>query len=202
MLINTYQYLYLLVIATFHLEYTYTNLRNSIISTLFWATITDFYAGKRYIVGYYIGFVGIITSIMILAAGHKSSVEYAAYYWAGSVYACQATFFAWANDAMRFEDETFRGVVLASMNMFSGAVNAWWLLLFYSSDFAPFFTKGMYAMIGTCIALVIWTTGLLYMTAKAEKERGLYRNDSMSEKRSVEAVGGGGVEKADGAFAV
>lgn len=84
--------------------------------------------------------IGIITSAMILGAGEHEAVTFAAYYIAGSVYACQATFFAWANDAMRYEDNTFRGVVIASMNMMSGAVNAWWSIIFYSANFAPAFT--------------------------------------------------------------
>lgn len=142
-----------------------------IVSTLFWATLTDFYGGKRYLVGYYITIVGIVTSIMILVAGSNNTVSFVAYYWAGSVYACQATFFAWANDAMRFEDETFRGVVLASMNMMSGAVNAWWSIVFYGAAYAPYFTRGIWAMIGTCVALGIWTTGLLWMTVRSEKRR-------------------------------
>ena len=50
------------------------------------------------------------------------------------------TFFAWANDAMRFEDGTFRVVVLASMNMMSSAVNAWWSIIFYGATYAPYFT--------------------------------------------------------------
>ena len=45
--------------------------------------------------------------------------------WAGSVYACQATFFAWANDVLRYEEDSLRAVVIASMNMGSNAVNAW-----------------------------------------------------------------------------
>ena len=53
---------------------------------------------------------------------------------------CDRTFFAWANDAMRFQDETFRGVVLASMNMMSNAVNAWWSIIFYGAIYAPYFT--------------------------------------------------------------
>jgi ACS family pantothenate transporter-like MFS transporter len=61
-----------------------------IMSTLFWATLTDFYGGKRYLVGYYIAVVGIVTSIMILVAGSTTPVSFVAYYWAGSVYACQA----------------------------------------------------------------------------------------------------------------
>lgn len=31
--------------------------------------------------------------------------------------------------------------------------------------------RGMWAMIGTCIAMAIWTSGLLYMTSKSEKKR-------------------------------
>lgn len=114
-----------------------------IISTLFWSTLTDFLGGKRYLVGFYITVIGIVTSIMILVSAtdpSKEGVTFAAYYLAGSVYACQATFFAWANDAMRWEDDTFRGVVLASMNMFSGAVNAWWSIVFYGASYAPAFT--------------------------------------------------------------
>jgi ACS family pantothenate transporter-like MFS transporter len=40
----------------------------------------------------------------------------------------------------------------------------------------------MWAMIATCIALAIWTSGLLYLTNKAEK------------KRIVESEGGTGDE--------
>ncbi|TAQ88360.1 hypothetical protein B7494_g3303 [Chlorociboria aeruginascens] len=142
-----------------------------IVSTLFWATLTDFLGGRRYLVGYYITVLGIVTSIMILVAGSNNAVSFAAYYLAGSVYACQATFFAWTNDAMRHEDETFRAVVLASMNMMNNAVNAWWSIIFYSANYAPYFIRGMWAMIGTCIALGIWTTGLLWITSREEKKR-------------------------------
>ena len=76
---------------------------------------------------------------MILGTNAAVAPTFAAYYWAGSVYACQATFFAWANDAMRYEEDSLRAVVLASMNAGSNAVNAWWSLLFYSADLAPLF---------------------------------------------------------------
>jgi len=110
-----------------------------IISTLAWATLTDFMQGKRYLVGYWIAITGVITSAMILAPGMPNAGIFAAYYWAGSVYACQATFFAWANDAMRYEEDSLRAVVIASMNAGSGAVNAWWSIVFYSADMAPYF---------------------------------------------------------------
>ncbi|KAK4180638.1 hypothetical protein QBC36DRAFT_19613 [Triangularia setosa] len=148
-----------------------------IVSTLFFATLTDFLGGKRWIVGYFIGITGICTSVMILAAqyglvreGRETAVVMAAYYWAGTVYACQATFFAWANDAMRWREPVFRSVVLAGMNLGSNAVNAWWSIVFYGASMAPFFTRGMYAMIATSVALAVWTAGLSYMTRRHEQK--------------------------------
>jgi ACS family pantothenate transporter-like MFS transporter len=131
-------------------KYTVSQLNNyptgvpavGIISTLFWTTLTDFMGGRRYLVAYFIAITGIATSVMILTS-HKTSVVFAAYYWAGAVYACQATFFAWANDAMRFEDDQLRAVVIASMNMGSNAVNAWWSILFYGANFAPWFVVSL-----------------------------------------------------------
>jgi ACS family pantothenate transporter-like MFS transporter len=61
-----------------------------IVSTLFWATLTDFLGGKRYLVGYFIGITSIATSIMILVSSRdptnpqSTTVTMAAYYWAGS----------------------------------------------------------------------------------------------------------------------
>lgn len=114
-------------------KYTVSQLNNyptgvpavGIVSTLFWATLTDFMGGKRYLVGYWIGITGVVTSALILAYPDRTSVHFGAYYWAGSVYACQATFFAWANDVLRYEEDSLRAVVIASMNMGSNAVNAW-----------------------------------------------------------------------------
>ncbi|KAJ9293536.1 hypothetical protein DTO271G3_7801 [Paecilomyces variotii] len=141
-----------------------------IVSTLFWATLTDFLGGKRYLVGYFIAVTGIVTSVLILTRFSDTATVFGAYYWAGAVYACQATFFAWCNDAMRDQDGRLRSVVLASMNMGNNAVNAWWSILFYSAEFAPKFTKGMWAMIGCSIALAIWTSVVLYMSVREEKK--------------------------------
>jgi ACS family pantothenate transporter-like MFS transporter len=136
------------------IKYTVTQLNNyptgvpavGIVSTLFWATLTDFLNGKRYLVGYFIAITGIVTSAMILSASRdptsssSTAVIFGAYYWAGAVYACQATFFAWCNDSMRHEDPMYRAVVLAGMNVGSNAVNAWWSLIFYGASMAPLFT--------------------------------------------------------------
>jgi ACS family pantothenate transporter-like MFS transporter len=195
------------------IKYTVSQLNNyptgvpaiGIVSTLFWATLTDFLHGKRYLVGYFIGVTGIVTSAMVLAASkdptnsHSTTIVFAAYYWAGAVYACQATFFAWCNDAMRFEEPVFRGVVLAGMNLGSNAVNAWWSIIFYGASMAPWFTvslppslpsfqsrmscgqseltfrsqRGMWAMIACSIALVIWCAALSWFHHRDSMRRNL-----------------------------
>ncbi len=135
-------------------EYSVAQLNNyptgvpaaGIVSTLFWATLTDFLNGKRYLVGYFIGVTGVVTSALILAAAHypdaslSTPMVFGAYYWAGAVYACQATFFAWANDTLRYEDHMFRAIVLAGMNLGSNVINAWWTIVFYGASMAPWFT--------------------------------------------------------------
>ena len=45
-----------------------------------------------------------------------------------------------ANDVLRYEEDSLRAVVIASMNMGSNAVNAWWSIIFYSANLAPKFT--------------------------------------------------------------
>ncbi|KAL2163885.1 hypothetical protein VTH06DRAFT_3097 [Thermothelomyces fergusii] len=172
-----------------------------IVSTLFWAALTDVLGGKRYLVGHFIGVTGVATSAMILAArrmaaegggsggsSRATAVVFAAYYWAGAVYACQATFFAWANDATRHREPVFRSVVLAGMNLGSNAVNAWWSILFYGASMAPWFERGMYAMIATSVALVIWTAGLSFVIWRAEKKRRLLGAMGPTHEESEKAL--------------
>jgi ACS family pantothenate transporter-like MFS transporter len=104
------------------------------------------------VVGYWIGITGVITSALILAYPQSTSIHFAMYYWAGSVYACQATFFAWANDVLRYEEDSLRAVVIASMNMGSNAINAWWSIVFYG----------------------LWTGALVWMQIRTEKRRQIH----------------------------
>ncbi|AEO58373.1 hypothetical protein MYCTH_2305642 [Thermothelomyces thermophilus ATCC 42464] len=190
-------------------SYTVSQLNNyptgvpavGIVSTLFWAALTDFLGGKRYMVGYFIGVTGVATSAMILGAkgmterdprrggggGRAEAVVFAAYYWAGTVYACQATFFAWANDATRHREPVFRSVVLAGMNVGSNAVNAWWSIVFYGASMAPWFERGMYAMIATSLALPVWTAGLSFVIWRAARKRRLRAVTSHTHEESGKA---------------
>lgn len=72
---------------------------------------------------------------------------------------------------MRYENDALRAIVIASMNCGSNAVNAWWSLLFYSADQAPRFTKGMWAMVGTCVVMAGWTSVLLVGLRRVERKK-------------------------------
>lgn len=53
----------------------------------------------------------------------------------------------------------------------------------------------MWAMIGTCIAMVVWTSGLLYMTNRAEKRRVVEaREAGMDTDKKFEAATDGDVK--------
>ncbi|KAL4890648.1 major facilitator superfamily domain-containing protein [Aspergillus ambiguus] len=186
---NSLLALYMKAHPTIH--YTVAQLNNyptgvpavGIVSTLFWATVTDILGGKRYLVAYFIGLTGIVTSVLILTQFENTATVFGAYYWAGAVYACQATFFAWCNDTMRSRDARQRSVVIASMNMGNNAVNAWWSIIFYSADLAPRFTRGMWAMIGCSIALVLWATAIVYQTIREGRKTTTRDSSPMIEQQ-------------------
>ncbi|EAA33618.3 hypothetical protein GE21DRAFT_5257 [Neurospora crassa] len=183
-----------------------------ILSTLFFAFITDLYPNHRSIVGYFIGIIGVLTPSLILAAEHghfgvdpagnkATAVVMGMYYLSGSVYACQATFFAWANDAMTRDgkEAVFRGVVLAGMNMGNNAVNAWWSIVFYGADMAPWFERGMWAMIGTSVGLAVWTGFLSYMERRSRRRRRRREREEVKEREGARRMQGG--DSADGPLA-
>lgn len=120
----------------------------SIVALLTTAVWTD-YTKKRYQVNLVIAAVMVVAAALILAqdrigtGGALASLVpsrglepdltlprsprtavFFAFYIAGISYAGQASNFSWANDLTR-DDEQERGIVLASMNMFSNAFNAW-----------------------------------------------------------------------------
>ncbi|RDA90696.1 hypothetical protein CP533_4959 [Ophiocordyceps camponoti-saundersi (nom. inval.)] len=149
-----------------------------IASTLACAALTDRLGGRRQLAGYVAAAAGVVSAVMLLVAARLSPTEpattamvFAGFYVSGAVYATQAVFFAWCNDAMRYESDAFRGVVLASMNLGSNAVNAWWSLVFYGASTAPWFTRGMWAMLACCIALSLWTAGLARKIGQEERGR-------------------------------
>lgn len=128
------------------ITYTVSQLNNyptgvpavGIVSTLLWATYTDIY-GRRYITGFHNAVVGICTAAIILAPSTSTAGIFGAYYWAGTIYCCQATFFAWANDTMRGHPPALRAFVIGFMNFGGNSFQVWWPLIFYRADAAPMF---------------------------------------------------------------
>lgn len=56
--------------------------------------------------------------------------------------------------------------------MGSNAVNAWWSIIFYGANFAPYFTRGLWAMLAVSIAMGAWTAALVGMQSRTERRRG------------------------------
>ena len=68
----------------------------------------------------------VFTGITLLVYdGVPQWLRFAAFCTAGAGYAGQASNFAWANQACE-EDDQLRAIVIASMNMFSNVLAAWW----------------------------------------------------------------------------
>ena len=74
--------------------------------------------------------------------------------------------------------------MLASMNMWNNVVNAWWPLVFYPATDAPRFTKGMWAMIGTCIATLLVTWLVWYLERREKRDKARYEREEAEEKGS------------------
>ncbi|SCU97006.1 LADA_0H03928g1_1 [Lachancea dasiensis] len=121
-----------------------------------------------------IGIVMCIVAVMIRAQSSSPAVLFTAQYLGGVCYASQAVFFSWANIVCQ-NDLQERAIVLASMNMFSGAVNAWWSLLFYSATMAPHYERGCYALM--CTALGSAATAVLI--------KWLQRREMLKDLRSL-----------------
>lgn len=154
-------------------------------------------AKYHYRVAICIAVLMLVSTIMLLAAPLNHHVAFAAHYLSGSAYAGQATFFAWAN-VVCANDLQERAVVLASMNMFSNAVNAWWSILFYAADTAPKFRNGCYAMLATVIVSVFTAVVIRYLQLREERQWDMLSDkheladdektiDSLSKKPEVKA---------------
>ncbi|CCM04842.1 uncharacterized protein FIBRA_07035 [Fibroporia radiculosa] len=141
-----------------------------IVSTLLCATWTDATRSRaRWPVLVYMALAVIVASICLLVWRAPIGLKFFAYYLAGASYSGQATTFAWANQICAGDDQE-RAIVLASMNMWNNAVNAWWPLLFYPATDAPEFRKGMWAMIGTGTATLL-VTFFVWFLERRERRR-------------------------------
>lgn len=141
-----------------------------ILATVSCAMYIDFTGAKNhYRAGFLMALIMVIASILLLAQPTSKSFMFAAQYLGGFAYAGQAAFFAWAN-VVCARDLEEKAVVLASMNMFSNAVNAWWLLLFFSADTAPKFRRGGISMICTAVASMVVCAAIRYLQVREQKK--------------------------------
>ncbi|SCU99563.1 LAME_0G03774g1_1 [Lachancea meyersii CBS 8951] len=122
-------------------------------------------------VALFIGIVMCVVAVMIRAAPITPGVLFTAQYLGGVCYAAQAVFFSWANVVCQ-NDLQERAIVLASMNMFSGAVNAWWSLLFFSATMAPRYERGCYALIATAVGSCL-VAGVIKWFQRRDQKRDL-----------------------------
>ncbi|AMD20341.1 HDL403Wp [Eremothecium sinecaudum] len=111
-----------------------------------------------------------VVAILIRVDPLNHAMMFTAQYLGGVAYAGQAVFFSWAN-VICHNDIQERAIVLASMNMFSGAVNAWWSLLFYSATQVPRFKEGAYALIATSIGSAIMSVIIRVLQVREVKHR-------------------------------
>ncbi|EMG50184.1 FEN2 Pantothenate transporter FEN2 [Candida maltosa Xu316] len=109
---------------------------------------------KHWHMGILIGIIVIVSAIIHVANPHNTAAVFVSQYLSAFSFAGQTVFFSWAN-VVCMNDLQERAIVLASMNMFSNAVNAWWSLLFYAADTVPEFKKGCWALLATGIASIV-----------------------------------------------
>lgn len=158
-----------------------------ILSTLLWALGTDIWGG-RWASGYYVAVTAIGNAVILIVPSSSVAAKFGAYYWAGTIYCIQATFFAWANDSMRSSSPALRACVIACMNSAGNCFQAWWPLIFYRASDAPNFIvrisihnvnvysnllkvkqKGTICIMAIGAAMAAWTTVMIYMDRRIAK---------------------------------
>ncbi|GAA5834966.1 hypothetical protein JCM11251_002074 [Rhodosporidiobolus azoricus] len=143
----------------------------SIVALLGTAIWTD-WTGKRYQVNLLICICMLLSSVLILCQDSIAiGAVFLAFYLQGVSYAGQASNFSWANDACK-GDEQERSIVLASMNMWSNAFNAWWSIVFFPADHAPKWERGMISIIVLVPIMAVLTCSARYLQLRDQRLAG------------------------------
>lgn len=77
----------------------------------------------------------VLVAAKSLESPLSTTVTFAGYYCARSAYVCLANFFAWYDNATRFDEPMSRAIVFPSMNLGANSVIAWYS--FYGASMAP-----------------------------------------------------------------
>ncbi|KAL8277629.1 hypothetical protein RQP46_009902 [Phenoliferia psychrophenolica] len=126
------------------------------------------YTKKRYQVNILIAACLLISASIILAYPASTGALFFAFYISAVSYSGQASNFAWANDICRQDDQE-RSIVLASMNMASNAVNAWWPLIFFKASDAPRWHRGMISLIVLSPIMVLLTCSAYWLQKRDQR---------------------------------
>lgn len=132
--------------------------------------MTKFRRARNWHIAVLISIIMCVVAIMIRSRPLDPKVQFTAQYLGGIAYAGQSVFFSWANIVCH-DDLQERAIVLASMNMFSGAVNAWWSILFFSSSMVPRFERGCYALIATSVSCGIVSIVIRHLQIKSQNKK-------------------------------
>ncbi|KAH8914764.1 hypothetical protein BT69DRAFT_993967 [Atractiella rhizophila] len=124
----------------------------AIFTTILCGIGTDLW-GKRWKVNIFMSVSLVFTSILLLVWDIPLWLKFTAFYLGGIGYAGQGSNFAWANEVCRTDQE--RAFTLFSMNMWSNAVTAWWILIFWPVTSAPKYHKGMIVTIPIAVVSFI-----------------------------------------------
>ncbi|KAG9081195.1 hypothetical protein FRC06_005738 [Ceratobasidium sp. 370] len=108
---------------------------------------------------------------MLLVWDIPLGAKYFAFYLGGCGYAGQGSNFAWANEVSRTDLE--RSFILYSMNLWSNAFTAWWILLIWPVSSAPRYRRGMISTIPISITstLLGWVIQVLHRRSMQDKTR-------------------------------
>lgn len=122
----------------------------AIASTFIASWITDF-TQNRWPVNIGMSAALLFTSIVLLTWPASFAFKFAAFTISGIGYMGQSTNFVWCNLVVRNDDQE-RAVTLASMNLFSNVMQAWWSITLFPAESAPRFHRGW---IGTIVIAVL-----------------------------------------------
>ncbi|KAI5956875.1 hypothetical protein KGF54_000493 [Candida jiufengensis] len=150
----------------------------TIISAIIIQNIKSF--RSHFLLGIVIGLFVVIASVVHVSNPLSDVSVFVGQYLSGTAFAAQTVFFAYAN-VICHNDLQERAIVLASMNMFSNAVNAWWSILFYGADTFPF-KKGCWALLGTGVASIFVVLIIRFLEVRENKQIKVRGNGDMEEE--------------------